>query len=134
MGHQSRSPVLCFNTGSCYNNRGSTTATSVQEPGMAYIKGQTSQGTIFKIGNVYYANYRRNGRQIKKSLGTKDRSIALYKLQQLIADPVEGNIQFARVVAQALDTMKIKGHKSYEKTCSHANPVTKALGHMSVKD
>ena len=101
---------------------------------MAYIKGQTSQGTIFKIGNVYYANYRRNGRQIKKSLGTKDRSIALYKLQQLIADPVEGNIQFARVVAQALDTMKIKGHKSYEKTCSHANPVTKALGHMSVRD
>src|SRR5215510_6975097 len=101
---------------------------------MAYLKGQTSQGSIFKIGQVWYANYRRNGRQVKKSLGTKDRGIAIYKFQQLIADPIEGNIQFARVVAQALDAMKIKGYKSYEKTRSHANPVRKALGHMSVKD
>src|SRR5215510_1680276 len=108
MGHLSRASFLCFNAGSCYNNRGSTTITSVQEPDMAYIKGMTSQGTIFKIGNVYYANYRRNGRQVKKSLGTKDRSIALYKLQQLIAHPLESTVQFGFIIRRAIEGMQIK--------------------------
>jgi integrase len=101
---------------------------------MAYIKGQTSQGTIFKIGDVYYANYRRNGRQIKKSLGTKDRGIALFKFQQLIAHPIEGTVQFGAIVRQTVEAMKVKGLKSSDTVVYHAKAVHKALGHMRVHD
>jgi integrase len=101
---------------------------------MAYIKGQTSQGTIFKIGNVYYANYRRDNKRYKVSLKTKDRAIALLKLQELTAHPMEYSPQFARLLHQTLDMMQLKGLKSFDTVEYHARAVKKALGPVQVKD
>src|SRR5437867_903641 len=99
-----------------------------------YLKGQTSQGTLFKVNGVYYANYRRDGKQIKLSLKTKDRTIALMKLKEFIAHPVEQSPQFAQLLAQTLDVMQLRGLKSYNITQYHARAVHKALGHMRVND
>jgi len=77
-----------------------------------YLKKQTSQGTLFKINGVYYANYRRYGKQVKVSLKTKDRTIALIKFKELIAHPVEHSIQFGQLLTTTLDILHTKGLKS----------------------
>src|SRR5215510_7146923 len=99
-----------------------------------YLRGQTSQGTLFKIGNVYYANYRRDNRRVKVSLKTKDRTIALMKLKEMTAHPIEQSPYFTRLLTQTLDTMQLKRLKSHETVEYHARAVRKALGHVQVKD
>src|SRR6266446_7776602 len=99
-----------------------------------YLKGQTSQGTLFKVNGVYYGNCRRDGKQIKVSLKTKDRTIALMKFKELIAHPVEQSPQFAQLLTQTLDVLQLKGLRSYDIIQYHSRAVHKALGHMRVND
>ena len=53
--------------------------------GVRYVPSRAnSQGTLYKRDGVYYANYSRNGKQVRVSLHTKIKSIALEKFHELI--------------------------------------------------
>jgi hypothetical protein len=93
-----------------------------------YIRGQTSQGTMYKRNGVYYANYSRNGKQVRVSLHTKIKAIAVEKFHELIAHPSERMVMFDHVVKQALFVLKNRGLKSYTTIEYHSRAVKKAFG------
>jgi integrase len=98
-----------------------------------YIRGQTSQGTLYKRDGVYYANYSRNGKQVRVSLHTKIKSIAVEKFHELIAHPSERMVTFDHVVKQALFVLKNRGLKSYTIIEYHSRAVKKAFGSQRVE-
>jgi integrase len=98
-----------------------------------YLRGQTSQGTLYKRDGVYYANYSRNGKQVRVSLHTKIKSIALEKFHELIAHPSERMVTFDHVIRQALFVLKDRGLKSYNTIEFHSRAVKKAFGTQKVE-
>src|SRR5215471_16723989 len=98
-----------------------------------YTNRQTSQGTMYKRNGVWYANYSRNGKQVRVSLHTKTKSIALEKFHELIAHPAERRVTFDVPIRQALFVLKDRGLKSYDTVEFHSRAVKKAFGTLKVE-
>jgi hypothetical protein len=93
------------------------------------------QGTMFRRENgVWFANYARNGKRQRVSLGTKDKRLAHVRLSELLAHPSDRTIMMAQCIQESLTEMEYRKLKSVYVVRCHSKSVVLAFGSYKVWD